>query len=106
MNYFVDPSSHCATPPWPEQVPAWCVLWEYSPSVHLAIAPVGSVVSDVPDLAAAVVFAEVVAAAAGVAVVVLPGAVAVVGAFGVAGAAAAGVVVVAAGATAVVATPP
>lgn len=37
------PSIHVATPPWCEQVPVWCFDFEYVPSLHLAVAPVGSV---------------------------------------------------------------
>src|ERR1700677_3863928 len=35
--------NHSATPPWLEQVPLRCCDFEYVPSLHLAVAPVGSV---------------------------------------------------------------
>jgi hypothetical protein len=99
-RHGAEPSSHLATPPWREQVPVWVLLCEYRPSLHWAIAPVASVVSEVPDLPA---FVAVVVAAFDDDVVGL-----VAAGAGAAGAAAAGAG--AAGATApaelVVATPP
>ena len=35
--------SHSETPPWREQAPRWVAACEYVPSLHFAVAPVGSV---------------------------------------------------------------
>ncbi len=43
LAYFAGLSSHSATPPCLEQAPLWLFAWEYVPSLHLAMAPVGSV---------------------------------------------------------------
>lgn len=60
--------SHSATPPWLEQVPLRCCDFEYVPSLHLAVAPVGSVLPAVvvgaDFVAVGVDFAAVAAGAA------------------------------------------
>ena len=55
--------SHCATPPCPEQLPLRCAECEYIPSLHFAVAPVGSLSSALPELPVAL---DVVAAGAAV----------------------------------------
>jgi len=44
-------SSRSPTPPWFEQAPEWPLACEYVPSLHLAIAPVGSVFFGLPFVA-------------------------------------------------------
>jgi hypothetical protein len=48
-----------ATPPWREHVPVWCLLCEYDPSLHCAVAPVGSLRTLAPDPFVVVVVAVV-----------------------------------------------
>jgi hypothetical protein len=87
VSYFAG-VSHSATPPWLEHVPLRCADLEYVPSLHFAVAPVGSVLLAVAvgaDLVAVAVLAAVEeAAGAGVAA----GAAAAAGVAGVAVAAA------------------
>ena len=64
-GYF-DPSIHSATPPWCEHAPECFVPCQYIPSLHLASAPVGSVVAAFPAFfsVGAVVFAAAAGAGA------------------------------------------